>query len=76
MDYSQVGGEGVTADGNPRLLVHLDDEEGKGLIALILAPAQKDLPELFPVNGVIRLLEVDEGRVVASLLALLGVDLD
>ena len=56
-------------------VVHLDDEEGQGLVALILAPAQKDLPELFSVDGVIRLLEVDEGRICSPLLALPGVDL-
>ena len=65
----------MAADDDPRLLVHLDDEEGQGLVALILAPAQKDLPELFSVYGVISLLEVNEGRVVAPPLALPGVDL-
>jgi len=75
LDYSQVSGEFVTTDDNPRLLVHLDDEEGQGLVALVLAPTQKDPPELFSVNGVISLLEVNEGRVVAPLLALPGVDL-
>ena len=65
----------MTADDDPRLLVHLDDEEGQGLVTLGLAPAQKDLPELFSVDGVISLLEVNEGRVVAPLLALPGVDL-
>ena len=65
----------MAADDDPRLLVHLDDEEGQGLVALILAPAQKDPPELFSVNGVICLLEVNEGRVVAPLLALPGGEL-
>jgi len=65
----------VFPDDDLRLLVHLDDEQGQGFVALILAPAQKDLPELFSVDGVISLLEVNEGRVVAPLLALPGVDL-
>ena len=65
----------MAADDNPRLLVHLDDEEGQGLVALALAPAQEDPPELLPVDGVICLLEVDEGRICAPLLALPGVDL-
>ena len=65
----------MTADDDPRLLVHLDDEEGQGLVALILAPAQEDLPELLSVDGVIRLLEVDEGRICSLLLALPVVDL-
>ena len=65
----------MAADDDPRLLVHLDDEEGQGLVALALAPAQKDLPELLSVDGVVCLLKVDEGRVVAPLLALPGVDL-
>ena len=65
----------MAADDDPRLLVHLDDEEGQGLVALILAPVEEDPPELFSVNGVICLLEVDEGRVVAPPFALPGVDL-
>ena len=56
-------------------LVHLDDEQGQGLVLLTLAPAQEDLPVLLPVDGVISLLEVNEGRVVAPLIALPGVDL-
>ena len=65
----------MTADDNPRLLVHLDDEERQGLVALAFAPAQEDPPELLSVNGVICLLEVDEGCICAPLLALPGVDL-
>ena len=65
----------MASDDDPRLLVHLDDEESQGLVALILASAQKDTPELFSVDGVISLLEVDEGCVCAPLLALPGVDL-
>ena len=65
----------MTADDNPRLLLHLNNEEAQGLFALIFAPAQKDPPELVSVDGVIRLLEVDEGRIYAPLLALPGVDL-
>ena len=49
----------MAADDDPRLLVHLDDEEGQGIVTLILAPAKKDPPELLSVNGVICLLEVD-----------------
>ena len=58
-----------------RLLVYLDDEEGKGLVVLVLASAEEDPPELLSVDGVICLLEVDEGRRCAPLLALPGVDL-
>jgi hypothetical protein len=65
----------VAADDDPRLLVHLDDEEGQGLVALTLAPAQKDPPELLSVDGVVRLLEVDEGCIGAPPLALPWVDL-
>ena len=75
MDYSQVSGDGVVADDDPRLLVHLDDEEGQGLITLVLAPAEEDPPELLQVDGVISLLEVDEGRIVPPFLALTRVDL-
>ena len=58
-----------------RLLVHLDDEEGQGLVLLILASFCKDTPELLPVDGVVGLLEVNEGRIVPPLLALPRVDL-
>ena len=58
-----------------RLLIHLDDEEGQGFVALVAAPPQKDTPELLPVDGVICLLEVDEGCIVPPLLALPRVDL-
>ena len=62
-------------DDDLRLLIHLDDEEGQGLVALILAPTQEDTPKLLPVHGVVGLLQVDEGRVVPPFLALPGVDL-
>ena len=65
----------MAADYDPRLLVNLDDEEGQGLVVLVLAPAKKDPPELLSVDGVIRLLEVDEGCVVSPLLALPRVNL-
>ena len=42
---------------------------------LILAPTKEDTPELLSVDGVICFLEVDEGCVVTSLLALTRVDL-
>ena len=48
----------MVADDDLRLLVHLDDEEGQGLVVLILAPAEEDPPELLPVDGVVGLLEV------------------
>ena len=44
-----------------RLQVHLDDEEGQGLVVLIIAPTEEDPPMLFSVDGVIRLLEAGEG---------------
>ena len=72
MDHSQVGGEGVVVDDYLRLLVHLDDDEGQGLVVLILAPTKEDSPEFLSVDGVICFLEVDEGCVVTPLLALLG----
>ena len=62
-------------DEDLRLLVHLDDEQGQGPVALIEAAAVQDLPELLPVDGVVGLLEVDEGREVSSLLPLSWVDL-
>ena len=58
-----------------RLLVHLDDEQGQGLVLLVLASFGQDTPELLPIDGVVDLLEVDEGRVVPPLLALPRVDL-
>ena len=57
------------------LLVHLDDQQGQGLIALIPASATQDPPELLSVNSVVCFLEVDEGRVVPPFLALPRVDL-
>ena len=65
----------MVANEDPRLLVHLDDEEGQGLVTLVLAPAEKDPPELLPIDGVIGLLEVDEGCIVTPFLALTRVDL-
>ena len=58
-----------------RLLVHLDDDQGQGLVALVAAPTHKDTPELLPVHGVAGFLKVDEGRVVPPLLALPRVDM-
>jgi hypothetical protein len=65
----------MLADDDLRLLVHLDDVEGQGLVLLALASFCKDTPELLPVYGVVGLLEVDEGRVAPPLLALPRVDL-
>jgi predicted metal-dependent enzyme (double-stranded beta helix superfamily) len=65
----------VSPDDDLRLLVHLDDEEGQGLVTLIFAPTQEDPPELLSVYGVIGLLKVDEGCIVPPLLALTRVDL-
>ena len=62
-------------DEDLRLLVHLDDEQGQGPVALITAAAVQDLPELLPVHGVVGLLEVDEGREVPPRLPLSWVDL-
>ena len=45
----------MTTYDNLQLLVHLDDEEGQGLVALGLTPAQEDLPQLLSVDGVITL---------------------
>ena len=65
----------MLSNDNLRLLVHLDDEQGQGLVPLVAAPAGQDTPELLSVDGVVGLLEVDEGRVVPPLLALPRVDL-
>ena len=65
----------MVAEDDPRVLVHLDDEEGQGLVALVFAPAEQDPPELLAVDGVICLLEVNEGCIVPPLLALPRVDL-
>ena len=58
-----------------RLLIHLDDEQGQGLVLLLLAPTEQDFPELLSVDGVIGFLKVNECRVVPSLLPLPRVDL-
>ena len=58
-----------------RPLVHLDDEQGQGLVLLALAPAQQDFPELLSVDGVIGFLQVNERSIVPSLLPLPRVDL-
>ena len=58
-----------------RLLVHLDDEEGQGLVLLVLASLSQDAPELLPIDSIVSLLEVDEGCVVPPLLTLPRVDL-
>ena len=65
----------MLADDDLRLLVHLDDEKVQGLVLLVLESFSKDTPELLPVDGVVGLLEVNEGRVVPPLLALPRVDL-
>jgi hypothetical protein len=65
----------VATDDDPRLLVHLNDEEGQGLVAFVLALVEKDPPELLSVYGVIGLLKVDEGCISAPPLALPWVDL-
>ena len=62
-------------DDDLRLLIHLDDEQGQGLIFCVFAAAAKDPPKLLPVNSVIGLLQVDEGCIVPSFLALPRVDL-
>ena len=65
----------MIADDDLRLLVHLYDEEGQNLVTLIFAPTQENPPELIPVDGIVSLLEVDEGCKVSPLLALTRVDL-
>ena len=65
----------MLADDDPRLLVHLDDEQGQGLVLLILTPAGQNTPELLPVYGIVGLLEVNEGRISPPLLSLTRVDL-
>ena len=65
----------MVTDDDLRHMVHLDDKEGQGLVVLLLAPAEEDPPQLLIDDGVIRLLEVDEGCIVSLLLALPRVDL-
>ena len=65
----------MSPDDDLRLLVHLYNEQGQCLICLIFAPAKQDLPELLAVDGIVRLLEVDEGRVAPPLLPLPRMDL-
>ena len=60
----------MLADDHLRLLVHLGDEQGQGLVCLALAPAVQDLPQLLPVHSVICFLQVNERCVVPPLLAL------
>ena len=60
---------------NLRLLVHLNDEQGQGLIFCVFAAAAKDPPKLLPVDSIVGLLQVDEGCVFPSFLALPRVDL-
>ena len=49
----------MVANDDLRLLEHIDDDEGQGLVALIPEPAEEDPPELLPVDGVVCLLEVN-----------------
>ena len=65
----------MLANDDLRLLVHLDDEQGQGLVLLVLASTGQDTTELHSFDGDVGLLEIDEGRVVPSLLALPRVDL-
>ena len=65
----------MSPDDDLRLLVHLYNEQGQGLVCLIFASAKQDFPELLAVDGVVRLLEVDESRVTPPLLSLPRVDL-
>ena len=65
----------MLSNDNLRLLVHLDDKKGQGLVLLVLASLSQDTPELLSIDGVVGLLEVNEGRVVPPLLALTRVDL-
>jgi len=60
----------VPPNNHLRLLVHFDDEQGQGLVTLVLAPTKKYSPQFFSVDGVIGLLQVNEGCIVPSLLAL------
>ena len=58
-----------------RPLVHLDDEQGQGLVPLTLAPAKQDFPKLLSVYGVIRFLNIYKCRIVPPLLSLSRVNL-
>ena len=57
------------------LLVHLDDEHGQGLVGLVSTSPVQDPPQLLPVDRVVGLLQVNEGRVLSSLSPLTRVDL-
>ena len=65
----------MLTDDHLRLLVHLNDEQSQRVIGLVPAPAPQYPPELLSVDGVVGLLEVDEGGVVPLLPTLSGVDL-
>ena len=57
------------------LLVHLDDEHGQGLVGLVSTSPVQDPPQLLPVDRVVGLLQVNEGRILSSLSPLTRVDL-
>ena len=65
----------MPADDDLRLLVHLDDEHGQGLVGLVSTSPVQDHPQLLPVDRVVGLLQVNEGRVLSSLSPLTRVDL-
>jgi len=65
----------VLSNEDLRPLVHLDDEQGQGLVLLILAPTEQDFPELLSVDGDIGFLQVNQRSLVPSLLPLPRVDL-
>ena len=75
LDHSQVRGEGVPADDDLGLLVHLDDEHGQGLVGLVPASPVQDPPQLLPVDSVVSLLQDNEGHVLSCLSPLTRVDL-
>ena len=65
----------MSSDYDLRLLIYLDDEKDQGLICLVFPPATQDFPELLAADGIVCLLEVNEGRLDPPFLALPRVDL-
>ena len=65
----------MVTDYDLRILVHLDIEEGQGLITLIVAPTQKHPPKGLSIKFFKSLLEVDESCIDPPFLALSWVDL-
>ena len=65
----------MPADDDLGLLVHFDDQHDQGLVGLVSTSPVQDPPQLLPVDSVVSLLQVNEGRVLSSLSPLTRMDL-